>query len=80
MNKTQITLRKADGYSEEMPTMVGLWLMVCGENSNCADYVAVTRSGGDDGFTLRAHYEGAGAIHLAHFHHGRTRAMWKRVA
>ena len=72
MNETQTALRTAEGYSEKRPDSVGLWLYVCGENSNIADHVAITA--GAKG-RLMVHDASIGIYDVEHFHNGLTGSM-----
>jgi hypothetical protein len=76
MNKAQIQYRKEQEYSEKIPAKEGLWLMVCGENSNIADYVAITKKGQE----FMTHDKDFGVCGLKTFHNGLTHPMWRFVA
>jgi len=75
MNETQIEYRKADGFKEEMPSEVGLWQIVCGENANIACHVAITKSKG----VLWVHDPDIGIYDLKSYHNGLTHPMWKKL-
>lgn len=77
MDEEQIEQRRKDGYSEEQPTKVGLYLFVCGENSNISEHVAITH---DPRRGLMSHCEDLGCQILSHYHDGLTSPMWKKVA
>ena len=76
MNDTCVAYRAKEGFSEEIPDRVGLWLMVCGENSNIAEHIAITNKGK----TLIVHDESLGTNYLRHYHDNLTRPMWKFIA
>jgi hypothetical protein len=76
MEKKSIEYRKKQGYSETKPDKEGLWLMVCDEGGNIADYIAITKRGE----TLMTHGEDSCVCDLDSLHNGLIYVMWKFIA
>lgn len=72
MNLIQIKDREREGYTDKKPDKDGLYLLVCEENNNKAEYIAVS-----GGATIM-HSE-MGKENLDYIHDNLICPMWKFI-
>lgn len=67
------------GFTTDMPTEVGLWEFICGENDGKVERCAITGFP-DDCMQFYVHSEHLGQTPLKHFHDGLTQIRWRKIA